>query len=141
MNLENSFKEEKEKMHSRFSVKSQLTLCPPLPLARVHHHHQAFFTITCCEKSSSSSSSSDPKFRFKLLGRSLGDSKWKFNGIDTSEFLFLCDFAFLLVILGFLNFFFCLCHSFTCSTSWFYPSFVLKIHWQCNFSLNCRQIY
>lgn len=106
MNLENSFKEEKEKMHSRFSVKSQLTLCSPLPLARVHHHHQAFFTITCCGKSSSSSSSSDPKFRFKLLGQSLGDSKWKFNGIDTSEFLFLCDFAFLLVILGFLKFFF-----------------------------------
>lgn len=63
---------------------------PVFPQPRLHHH-QALFRILCCDKNSDSSSSSSSapennKFRFKLVGRSLGDSKWKFNDIDASRF-------------------------------------------------------
>ncbi|CAH9058530.1 unnamed protein product [Cuscuta europaea] len=80
---------QKEKMRQTMNCK--LGKAPPFPpvLPQPLQYRRVLFKILCCNKKSSSSSSSSPsngnKFRFKLVSRSLGDSKWKLNHIDASS--------------------------------------------------------
>ncbi|KAM7474630.1 hypothetical protein LguiB_021873 [Lonicera macranthoides] len=65
-------------MHSKFPAKSHHRVSPQL-LINPNHHHQFFCKIVCCAKNSSPQ---ENKNKFKLLGQSLGDNKWKFNDVD-----------------------------------------------------------
>uniref|UniRef100_A0A5B7AU14 DUF639 domain-containing protein n=1 Tax=Davidia involucrata TaxID=16924 RepID=A0A5B7AU14_DAVIN len=69
---------EREKMHSKFTV-SHFRPSPALPYSTIPYH---LCKIGCC--AGNNSSSSDHKFRFKLLGQSLGDNRWKFSDMDAN---------------------------------------------------------
>ncbi|CAK9151183.1 unnamed protein product [Ilex paraguariensis] len=74
-------------MHSKFPLKAHLRAPPHF--SRIHYQpHQVLFKVVCCDRNSSSSSpspsSSDKKSWLKLVGQSLGDSRWKFDDIDAN---------------------------------------------------------
>ena len=67
---------------------TQLNAYPAAPNSLIFHRNKDF-----CKFGYSARNFSEHKYRFKIVGQSLGD-KWKLNDINASEFFFLNLFKF-----------------------------------------------